>query len=630
MKNHVVSAIVALFATIALAIGLHVSLTHQNALIITVGSGWGDLAHIQGLHGTEEGNGETYRWTTGNAEIRLPNVAYRYRAFCMLAHSWRPEGTPVSPVTIAAEGQPIATLTLSDSFRRTCVSIPPRATATRVISLQIDTFSTPQDDRELGIALSQISLEGGGSTASAPVQYGGQLALMLLWAALAVLIARGFWPGHSLVWVGVGALAASTVIWLNLAEVIWVGTGLWYWLGSSLAASGAFWLMQRHGAARLSPWLMPAHQHAASALLAVALLIRLLGATHPLFDLHDLGFHTRWLRDVLGGDLFLYSTPSEFQGRATVYPPVGYLLLLPLRLLFDGRLTLQIGLALLDTLACWLVLLLARALELPGRAGVLALALYAALPVVLTMQWWGFATNAIAQPIWLVLVLLVLAVVRRPRPALIGALVAATLLMLLSHVGAIALGGITLALALLFGWRHLSWRALAAVAGAGSLAIALVYVVYYAPALTGAVSGDAAATTRPQLWQDTALRITLISTGFARAFELLPALLVPVGIGALLVRPTRLPLSRALPVAWALTFVGFVLVYIIANFVVREIYFLAPMACLGLALLLDALWKRGWHLLALVFVLLIAGNGVLLWFGGVLARIKPSALPLTH
>src|SRR5207247_9826216 len=75
-----------------------------------------------------------------------------------------------------------------------------------------------------------------------------------------------------------------------------------------------------------------------------------------------------------------------------------YVLMLRLQLLLPTeRLTLQAGLALGDALGCLFLLLLARELGLSARAGLLALALYLALPINMTILWWGFATNALAQ-----------------------------------------------------------------------------------------------------------------------------------------------------------------------------------------------------------------------------------------
>jgi toxin CptA len=173
---------------------------------------------------------------------------------------------------------------------------------------------------------------------------------------------------------------------------------------------------------RRGPGSASAQARIAWALLTAALLVRLLGAIHPLFDARDLHVHTRWLRTVASGSLYLYSTPAEFQNRQTFNPPAAYIVLLPLHLaLGDMRLTVQFGVALLDALIALLLLLIAREFGLTARAGLLAMALYVALPISLTMMWWGFAANAIAQVWWVLLLWLLLRLTRDPTRSHLGA-----------------------------------------------------------------------------------------------------------------------------------------------------------------------------------------------------------------
>jgi toxin CptA len=77
------------------------------------------------------------------------------------------------------------------------------------------------------------------------------------------------------------------------------------------------------------------------------------------------------------------------------------------------------------------------------------------------------------------------------------------------------------------------------------------------------------------------------------------------------------------------------LLFLAADFglglVVRYVYFAAPLVCLAVGALLAALWGRqGGRLLAIALALLVAWSGTALWVAGVLERVKPSVLPLTH
>jgi len=67
---------------------------------------WGDHTYLSGVNAIEESSTEQYRWTTGRAELRLPNLGGQYRVLRMRAHGWRPDGQPAPVVRLDVAGAP--------------------------------------------------------------------------------------------------------------------------------------------------------------------------------------------------------------------------------------------------------------------------------------------------------------------------------------------------------------------------------------------------------------------------------------------------------------------------------------------------------------------------------------------
>ncbi len=378
---------------------LWVGLVAAPSLRVDVGV-WGDHTFLDGVNGIEYSSTEDYRWTTGRTRVALPNLSDRYQVLRMRAHGWRPNGQPAPQVRLDLAGQPWAAIQTTPEIRHYSLLLP-RWPAGPLLDLGFTSpvYTAPDSPREIGFALDWVELRAiDPSGVPSPWHLGGQalllaLALLLLWA----LALPPAWTAAP------AALLVSLMGWANLRQPLWISQAIVHWLLLATALLLATWLLAPRLRRALEPWMAPGEARAAWALFVAALALRLAGAAHPLFDMHDLPFHTRWLDDVTGGQLYLYSTPSEFQNQQTFYPPAAYLLLLPLRLLLSSRLVAQVGVALPDALGCLLLLPLARELRLPPLAGLLALALALALPITMTMLWWGFATNALAQPLWLLL-----------------------------------------------------------------------------------------------------------------------------------------------------------------------------------------------------------------------------------
>jgi toxin CptA len=610
---------------------LWLSLVRAPALRVDIGV-WGDHTYISGIHAIESSSSEDYRWTTGRAELALPNISERYHLLRLRAHGWRPDGAASPIVRLDVGGGGWGSLAMAPEMRIYNVLLPrDQSRPQTTVGFDSPIYTEPAG-RQLGFALAWIELRGVGPAASPTLwQFGGQALLagllaLLLWA----LRLPGGWSPV------LAGLLSAALIWANLRQPLWISQALTAWLALATLLLLATWLFAPWLRRALEPWLSPGQARIAWALLVAALALRLAGAVHPLFNAHDLDVHTGWLKAVSQGQLYLYSTPGEFRGQQTFNPPAGYLLLLPLGLaLPDERLVIQVGVALIDALGCLLLLMLARELRLPGQAALLALALYLALPINTTMLWWGFATNALAQTLGLLLLWALLRLIRRPalgEAALFGAALAAALL---THVGALALTAAMLGLCVALGWPRLSPKSRATLFGSllvvGALAAAFYFSAAIGPLLGRRGAGLDLGQSFAKAWAARELRATLIASGPLLGFLPIALALAPTGLALLLGARAPHPLLRQLVVAW----LAVCLVFLGADFglglVVRYVYFAAPLVCLAIGALLAALWARSTgRLVAIALALLVAWGGTALWVAGVLERIKPSVLPLTH
>lgn len=613
---------------------LWLSLVAAPSLRIDVGV-WGDHTFLGGVNGVERSSSEDYRWTTGRAELSLPNLSSRYQLLRLRAHGWRPAGLPAPLVRLDVAGRPWGSVQMSPALRVYDILLP-RDGASPAIRVGFDSpvYAPPGDPRQIGFALDWIEARALGLP-SGPLPW--HLASQALLLALLALLLRALalpprWaPALAL-------LLGGALVWANLRQPLWVSQAIVGWLALAALLLLATWLLAPRLRRALAPWMSSHQARLAWALFVAALALRLAGATHPLFDMHDLSVHTRWLGIVDSGQLYLYSTPAEFQNRQTFNPPAGYVLLLPLWLLLPSpRLVVQVGVALIDALGCLLLLPLARELRLMATAGLLALALYLALPINTTMLWWGFATNAMAQSLWLLLLWTLLRLIRRPSPAVAVIFVVLAAACLLTHVGALVLTLATLGLWLLLGWNRLPARGRNAMFGGTLLALLVVTPLYFA-VVAGPVLARGSGAGAPALgaalaegWAERSVRLGLVSR--AVQLGLLPpiAALAPLGLALLFLARTRHPSQRVLVAAWLLACLGFLAAYLGLGLVVRYLYFVVPLVCLAVGALLAALWRRhAGRVVTLAFVLLVAWAGATIWVEGVLMRVKPSVVSLTQ
>jgi toxin CptA len=613
---------------------LWLSLLAAPAVRVEVGE-WGDHTALAGVNGIEAATSENYRWTTSRAELAVPNLSAHYQLLRMRAHGWRPEGLPSPVVRLETGGRSLGALQTTPQLRVYAVLLPRDALGaeTRVVFAS-DAYNPPGDPREIGFVLDWVELRAlGGQAVPAPLQFGGQALLLALCFLLVWLLGLTKWPT-----LAIALVLALAGLGANLWQPLWVSQGLIPWLLLVAGLLLATWLVRPLLMRWLAGWMSLRQSCVAWALLVALFGLRLLGAAHPWFDARDMPVHTRWLGIVATGELYLYSTPAELQNRKTFNPPAGYLLLLPLRLLLpEHRMAVQVGTALLDALGCALLLPLARELRLRPRAALLGLALSGALPIAMTMMWWGFAANAIAQSLWLLLLWLLLRLTRAPTPRGVVLATVVAALCLTTHVGALVLLIATLALVALLGWRALPRRSWSALVLVGGLALLLMLPVYFTAA-AAALASEARSPASLDLAVSFAKGVERSEERLGlvwRALTLgwLPPILVlaPLGFGLLWTARERHPLGRVLLAASLVVCIVFFGTYLFLGLLTRYIYFVTPLVCLAAGVILARLWARPggrWSVTALL--LWVWWSGAALWLAGVLLRVKPSLVPLTH
>jgi len=627
---------------------LWLSMIRAPALRIDVGS-WGDHAALSGVNGPEESSTETYRWTTARADLFLPNLSPAYRLLVLRAHGWRPTG-PAPSLQLDLAGQQWSTIQTTIPLRVYRILLPEHTTSPSVqVGFVSEAYSPPGDARTIGIAMDWIELRRVGSIGFPAIwQLLGQLVLLGLVLAMVGYVAYPITlsPHHPITLSRSVTLSRSipavlailSILALNFSEPLWIGLALGQWLVLAIGLLVGLLIGGPRLERILQPWMTPVQARIGVALVLAALALRLAGAIHPFFDAHDLPVHDRWMRAVAAGALYLYSTPAELQNRLTFNPPAAYLLLAPIWLpLGDLRTAIQAGTALIDGLACLFLLGIARELRLNGRAALLGLGLYAALPINTTMLWWGFAANDIAQSVWLLLLWLMLRLVNKPtyRNALLVSVVAA--ICFLTHVGALVLVVAIVALLMLVGIFVLprpAWQALWVAFGLVAVSTLLFYFsAAAAPVLAQPPNPNARtlAESFARGMQMRDLRLMFVGRALTLGFTEPLLALIPAGLLLLWQARNRHALQRSLLAIWISISVLFCTIAVSLGFLTRYIYFAAPLICLAGGVALQQLWRRpGGRVVVMALVLIIAFAGAELWFSGVFLREKPSLVPLTQ
>lgn len=632
---HLRAAAVAAFVAVA-ALAFWLTLLPARPLNLDVGTeGKGDSIYLSGVNQREKVRTRTYRWTQSDARLSFPTGRAGAAFLSLKMHAGPHSEAGPLPFALHA-GADTLRFDASGDERVYHMLVPPSAydgAGNLTVRLTGPAIVPEGDSREVALAVDRIWLRPVAAV-GAPALGLVLVELLALGALAALLWANRAPPGRV---VAGAALGVALIATLNITARYWVGVGVLPMAGVAAALTGASLL-----AWRLLPLADDAQARFVRGLWYIGLVgtgMRLAGVAMPGFESHDLDIQSIFISRVVNGGLYLYESAHEFAGGNTFYPTGPYLLVLPLLLLKPtAAFALYNGFALVNACAIPLVALIARELGLSRRAALMAAALAAAMPMEVTINWWGFYTNLGGQVLFLLVVWLLLRVTRAPGRWEAALLFISLSMLLVSHVGMLALAGCALAITAALSWVRprmsaAAWRWLIAAGLAALAAFVLAYLsVVAAPMLASSqgVLGDKSRLSAENLAEGRAYLLGIIPVAIWRGMGMLPFLALLPGL-PLLWRAAERPLGRPLLAGWLLSpliFFTFEFFYLVQ---VRYVYFMGPLCALALAALLDRLWAyRLGRVVALAALLVIASLGLVLWYKAFVVGLKPSLVPLTH
>ena len=618
-----------------------------------------------------------FRWTTGYSTLTFRDVGRQDLNVMLLINGWRPPDQAPAQLNISAggtsffEGTPIAQ---PNEYRFT---VPREAVrdGTLTIELRTNEFFPIGDPnpRPLGVSVQRVTVSPGPN----PDRFieppfailfpmAGTSALLGLFLAI-----TGWGAGVTAIG---GAIPGLLGGWLVATDRLWLTSRSWHlvWLQAVVlgillvlgAGTVGRWLMERGGA----KW-SALHWRALLALMLAAFVVRLSAQMHPQICIIDLNFQLHRLQTVESGQLLFTINSAEWGGRETFYLPTSYLFMLPLRWIFsDPLFVIKLFTVAVGTLGAVPVFYLASRAFRDSRSGLIAAALYVALPIAVLPYWWGVTTNLFGEFFALSSLAVVVGAgkgLRPSRPAF-WLLVATLTLALLSHPGVVQLTLVAFAVIAalwLVGRRRRGWRDRAGSAwvfGALMLAAGIAYLTYYRHFLSDMLTTlneirQERATRTPQPGEGIGIRVGgsvadkslglvvryaqslsdwLVGglRGFWQEMQVYYSVWPILGafVGFIAARSAAPESGQASArfarsaMGWALAAVLFALVGWIANLYVRYSLFLLPVVAIGSGALLSMLWRRGraGPLLVTLAIAFFAFQALALWQN----RINYSAL----
>lgn len=617
----------ALWATDALSLYMR----GTSAVGVDVG-GRGDQNLVSGVYAAEsDASGATYRWARASSAIGLRDLADIPNAELRLTIGGLPPAAGATqPVRVDLDTTTLVVPVMSAP--RQYYLLPPAAAlrdGTLMIRMQGATFAAPPDPRLVALRLDAADLSWARTTWPLPTPrlLLVQFALVLVWLGMGWRLGLPRWSLAL-----IGACGVALLAWMTGYELATAQAWQMRALAQSALVLALLWnaapLLQRLtpelGTRAEVRWLL--------AITALALVVRIVVLMYPPFGSHDLLIHRTRLLDVQRGQLFLFDTPSEFASQPTTVPPAFYIVASPLSLLtVDPAVALQGLYALLEGSSALLVAIVARQLGASARATRGAAIVAAALPIQMTILWWGFGPQMMGQ--WLLLLLLVFLTYRPTRTPVFWLAAALTLtLALLTHNGAVVLGGVAVAGYAGLGWliaggrRDLWLRWIGVLGASAAVAVLLLYADSLLTQLNVARDGAGAV----PIAAEEAARVGRVWGGLRSSFR--PLGYAGTGLSFVaLVGKTR-GWQRALIGAWLLSAAAFLAVDLVSGLQVRYAYFCVPFLCIGTGLVVAWLQRRGLagRVAALLLLAVIVGSGTRLLVTGVFWDVKPTLTALTH
>ncbi len=588
-----------------------------------------------------------YAYTSARSHICLPGIGHG-PALLLLRMGG---GVPGVRQNLSAGGQPLGEV-MAGEFATYAYLLPTEAIGPGgvILTWQGETHSPPHDPRQLGIAVAH-----------------------LLWLPLAGPV----WPDWEQVfWVALAALslyflarrldlspAGSAFLSVLLVVFISLGIALAHLYltiytprlaGLLLALALLLPLLRRATRSllrRIGMEMPVGVERAFWRISTLAALIKLGGTLYPQMIVLDALPHAYRVYRFLAGEtdsLFLPGYYSHLgwtvglEGGQFPYSPLFYLLSVPLTLL-PIPLTLSMGLlaGVLDVARNLLLYLLGNKVTGHPRAGLWTAFFYTVLPAPYYLLSWGnYPTQLGLFAALLTLTFLALNGERLSRRGTFLGWLGVLVFALLSYT---VVGAMTVVLLLLFLPLEVVFssargrgRRWGAVLGGLLLAEGIIFLLYHSnfvaslwqetlPAIVQAVTNKAASPVPPEVDPRLGLLSNWVANWiFARNhLTEMGVLWAALGLLGLLGEPSYRR-WRPLLLAWLLIFPLLALFSgLVADLVLKHIFFLFPLFCLGAGVLADTLWRRktpAGQAVVFLFSCLLAGISLLRWLEYILVK----------
>lgn len=595
-----------------------------------------DLPFISGWNTAEKAAGRVFRWTEADSHVRLdglPSTPLVLTLQVLGAAAHPAAATGLFEIRTAERS--LATLPMS---RRVLHLMVPAAADGRLdLRFGAPLWEPANDPRRLGVQIGELRIAnlGGGVMGVPLIVFWPLLLLPLIWLALR------WWGGSWRFALGAGVVICLVLILLSLADrprfalgarpvLLAAGWGL-------VVAAG----LRRVGGGytrRLTPAFSPLLVDSLVLLFFGLFTLRYAGRLYPASMPGDLGFHVNRENDVIRGMVLLL---SRHRGIDFPYPSALYVLLLPLRLLpISGEALVNFANALFGASGVLAVGYLALLATDDQRVALFAASIYALLAPAIMSLWWSFLPHTFAQEFFVIL----LAALAAGSPALrsrrgIVLTTGGLALLYTSHFGLYI--NMTLVLGILLAWglvrgkRAGAWIDRPALLGLGMafmLAQVLVLILFYSAYLPlileklsafgqggmSAVQGGRPAKTMPELVR----QLGVLGLGRHYAYIGVPL----AALGGYRLWNTRPTLARALVGATVIVVLtqGMLPFATASDITTRWLSLAAFPVALGLALLLDLLWRRPvGRLLGVLMLVWIGGSTLWMWIQALAYRIRP-------
>ncbi len=617
-----------------------------------------DLPHLYGFNTAERDIHGTFRWTRDGATIMLPGLGQRPLLVDLTFFPVNAQVVAAGPHTIEVWSgtERLALLPVRPAGARFQLAVPahhlPGGTLT--LTLRTETFSPPDDPRQIGTPLDVVQITS--LPSALPVMPDWQAVSIWLLAAtlawLTLLRALGAVPRATRR--ATGCLACGIVLvvlaavldpprWATGAIPALVTLALCYAL--TLVLRATLPPLAKCAGIVLDPrtlaWLI--------LIVVAAFGLRYGGRLYPRSMHGDIGFHTNRLHETALGQVYLL---SRNRGVDFPYPSGPYLMLAPLTL--SGIATpdlLQVSAALVEGLGAVLVFMLVIWASTPAsvlptltarRTALLAAAIYVFSAAGFMTSWWSFSTHIYTQFVTLVLIIALMYAAQQTTSRRWYAIMISVLLLgvFLGHFGffinTVLLIGVLLVLLRIALWQQFAWCQRLwwplLLAGMGALLGALVFFYSaYLPLFisqaqavaTGGMTGLAqrAPVERSSLWH------TLWYSGLITHFGFFPLLLALPGMLTLLRRGRSAHILLTLMTSSLLVSAPFAILPFItlSTQSTRWLMFSAWAVAVGAALAVRVLWRcgRAGRVVVLAMAGFVLWNTATLWLGAMIWRIRP-------